>query len=908
MPWTGEGEGGSSVGRAEQAALAKIKKAEQKKKGALPPSAEEEGGGRRKLTGRVGRAEEPEELSKLLRELEDGSENLEGGKRRRGVNQQDNGENAACEADRNYGEWLDGSAMDEIKLDDHSINIEEGWKEYAMWDMEGQPLPTTMGTEGYRASMGNISTLPPEERRLPEVPLDPPWKATDVEAARSLLSSAREALEQRRSFSIEIYEELFQADGPVERLAKEWQKQFDRFGWNLARGISQLGARYMAPHLDSWRVRALLEGTTSGELVAIEAEEGVRVPIKEELLIDQFEAAQDLEARLTYGAHKSARMYGAHVGQKIINDLVRGWAGIVPKEAWKEIKGLAISPLGAVARKDKVRVVHDLTFELNGDLSVNGMVDKERLPACDIGRVFDDFVERAYTLRMMFPEEHLVMRTSDIAEAFRIKHIAFEDVSKFSYTWKDFIILDLRLQFGYCGAPGHFQRHSSSMIEAHNKTRWDDPRIDAFLEDPVITNFLTIEQGWQPSKVIQRVPVDAEFLTYYRASHRIGGECIENAGIYIDDAWELEINSGDKLRRSAANMLRVHYEALGYPGEDGQGPISLKKYGGWTSEGDLLGLRVNLNKMLVSLPQEKVVKARELLAEFPSSRRKASYKEVMSLIGRLRHYAFCIRPGRYFLRRLINVTLGGTRSHNPRREILLDAEFHRDIDWWTRLMDLHAQSPDRYSLPIFAHVRRTADIQVIGDASGRAGGGVITGLGLWWRIEWSEEIRRRLINTNKGRAAGNAGCVSSTRLLTIAHLELAVLVIGVATMIANLGTVEPISVLALCDNSNAVSWHRKAGARCPIASDMIRVLGELETRHRVYLSARHLAGVNNVEADAISRLSLEEAASYMEGKQGAHGNPQLAKKERFMNDASKRTFMYVQAPEEITRRILCGSL
>jgi len=361
-------------------------------------------------------------------------------------------------------------------------------------------------------------------------------------------------------------------------------------------------------------------------------------------------------------------------------------------------------------------------------------------------------------------------------------------------------------------------------------------------------------------------------------------------------------------------------EALGYPGQDGPGPISLKKYGGWASVGDLLGLRIDLNKMMISLPQDKVTKARELLAEFPPTRTKSSYKEIMSLIGRLRHYAFCIRPGRYFLRRMINVTLlgegggDGVRWRCGRREIILDSEFHADIAWWAKLLNLHAENPDKYSLPIFAHVRRAADIRVIGDASGSAGGGVITGLGIWWRVEWPEAIKERLLATNKARipiteneeeTSGNkpaAGGKKRSNMLTIAHLELLVLVLGVATMITYLGTNRPLSVLALCDNSNAVSWHRKAGARCPKASALIRILGELETRHRVYLNARHLPGVQNTHADAISRLSGSEAASYMRTVAGAEGRPDLARKERYNNEMLTDNYIYEQVPESWIKR------
>lgn len=873
--------------------------------------------------GRIGTAEEPEELKRLLRTEEEGSRaNQRGG----------------------TGEWW-WSRKNDVKGNDVkddvvvvTSNTGMGWHEeeeeeeqigMAVWDEEDQLAEeeTYYLADSQAAGLSvdgkplrqKESTMANElkERRLPEVPLVPPWKPSAVETARSALARAKEELEERDTYMIEMVNELFQHDdGPIGRLAKEWERQLDTYGWNVANGISNLGARYRAPHMDARRIRTLLQRTASGELVALEAEEGVCVPVKQEIAqLVGGGGTQDLEARLAYGAHRSALLHGAHVGQKIVNDLVRGWAGIVPRSTWNRITGLSLSPLGAVARKEKVRVVHDLTFSVNGDISVNELADKDLLPPCDIGKVFDKFVERAYGLRMLFPEEHIVMRTSDIAEAFRIKHVSLQDVPKFAYAWKGFIILDLRLQFGYCGAPGHFQRHSSAMIEAHNMTRWDDPCMNGFMHDPVIKNFLTIEEGWDASKIIKEgFPQDQDFLEEYKERYK-GSEWIDNAGIYIDDAWEVEVNRGDRLRRSAANMLRVHYEALGYPGQDGPGPISLKKYGGWASVGDLLGLRIDLNKMIISLPQDKVIKARELLAEFPSTRKKSTYKEVMSLIGRLRHYAFCIRPGRYFLRRMINVTLlseGGVGRHCGRREITLDSEFHADIAWWSKLLDLHAQSPDQYSLPIFAHVRRAADIRVIGDASGSAGGGVITGLGVWWRLEWPEDMKGRLLSTNKTRSPSTeAGKPPENKqgeekgkrdILTIAHLELLVLVLGVATMISHLGTTRPLSVLALCDNSNAVSWHRKAGARCPKASALIRILGELETRHRVYLNARHLPGVQNTHADAISRLSWTEASSYMRTVAGAEGRPDLARKERYNSETLMDNYTYVQVPESWIKR------
>ncbi len=76
------------------------------------------------------------------------------------------------------------------------------------------------------------------------------------------------------------------------------------------------------------------------------------------------------------------------------------------------------------------------------------------------------------------------------------------------------------------------------------------------------------------------------------------------------------------------------------------------------------------------------------------------------------------------------------------------------------------------------------------------------------------------------------------------------MVLGVGTMAAHLNSKRgPMPALVLCDNANAVAWHRRAGARCPKASELIRILGELEMEHKLFFNAKHLAGINNEVAD-----------------------------------------------------------
>lgn len=58
--------------------------------------------------------------------------------------------------------------------------------------------------------------------------------------------------------------------------------------------------------------------------------------------------------------------------------------------------------------------------------------------------------------------------------------------------------------------------------------------------------------------------------------------------------------------------------------------------------------------MTIAVPQEKVVQLRALLEEWPGDRREAPVKEVRSLLGKLLHLSEVVRPGKFFVRRILN--------------------------------------------------------------------------------------------------------------------------------------------------------------------------------------------------------------------------------------------------------------
>ena len=73
-----------------------------------------------------------------------------------------------------------------------------------------------------------------------------------------------------------------------------------------------------------------------------------------------------------------------------------------------------------------------------------------------------------------------------------------------------------------------------------------------------------------------------------------------------------------------------------------------------------MGLILDSDLMEARLPQDKLDKLRSLL-QAQTRRRKITLLELQSLIGLLNFCCSVVRPGRCFLRRLIDLTVGVDR-------------------------------------------------------------------------------------------------------------------------------------------------------------------------------------------------------------------------------------------------------
>ena len=127
---------------------------------------------------------------------------------------------------------------------------------------------------------------------------------------------------------------------------------------------------------------------------------------------------------------------------------------------------------------------------------------------------------------------------------------------------------------------------------------------------------------------------------------------VEHIFHYIDD-FILAGPPGSQQCTSAMAMTLQIFADLGVPVEPNkcEGPATVLT---------ILGIEVDTTQMQLRLPAEKLQRLRGLVSSW-RGRKCCTKRELLSLLGTLQHAAKVIKPGRSFVRRMID--LSTTRKH-----------------------------------------------------------------------------------------------------------------------------------------------------------------------------------------------------------------------------------------------------
>jgi len=282
-----------------------------------------------------------------------------------------------------------------------------------------------------------------------------------------------------------------------------------------------------------------------------------------------------------------------------------------------------------------------------------------------------------------------------------------------------------------------------------------------------------------------------------------------NVVAYLDDFFICESSS-----KACAKTLKVLIQLLRNLGF----AINWNKVVDPRTKIIFLGIEIDSNKMELRLPDDKLIALKHELAVF-MQRKRASKKQLQSLVGKLNYASSVIVGGRAFIRRLIDAMC--SLKHDAHK-IRLRAEHLADIHWWAVFMDTFNGKT--------CIVREYPVAAVYTDACLEGGGGH-WGQN-WFYVNWALDWPK-------------------ASPLHINEKE----VLSVALAAHYWGKFwKDKKVYIFSDNMTTVSCINKGTAKNKVVMTAVRYLFWQSSWYNFHLKAVHIPGKNNVKADVISRL------------------------------------------------------
>lgn len=236
-----------------------------------------------------------------------------------------------------------------------------------------------------------------------------------------------------------------------------------------------------------------------------------------------------------------------------------------------------------------------------------------------------------------------------------------------------------------------------------------------------------------------------------------------------------------------------------------------------------LGLELDTLNFEVRLPQDKLTQLKAEIKKF-QARRSATLKELQSLIGMLNFACSVVPPGRTFLRRLIDLTIGLKKPYHHRR---LNLQAQADLHAWGVFLN---QFNGKGFFPS-GITHSSSSLHFFTDAS-NAGFGC-TFRTKWFYSEFSSEWLKYHISVREF-------------LPIVIALELWVHLLKNCTVVLH------------SDNMAVVHVINKNTSKDPHLMQLMRRLMILSLQHNIHFHAKHIQGISNTAADLLSRLQVKE--------------------------------------------------
>lgn len=233
-----------------------------------------------------------------------------------------------------------------------------------------------------------------------------------------------------------------------------------------------------------------------------------------------------------------------------------------------------------------------------------------------------------------------------------------------------------------------------------------------------------------------------------------------------------------------------------------------------------LGIELDSVAMSARLPEKKLVKLRDLINKWKGVR-KATKRELLSLIGFISFACKVVRPGRMFLRRLIDLSTSVTSLNFF---VTLNREARQDIMWWDQFLTQWHGVELIPPPPVTSE-----DLQFYTDASG-VGLGAVFGE-RWFSLPWPPAWLSFHINVRELFAIWAAVHTWGDRL-------------------------RDTQIEIYTDSLSMTQVWITGSCKDKDVMHIIRALFFFTASRNINLLMRHIPGLTNTQADALSRLQV----------------------------------------------------
>lgn len=292
---------------------------------------------------------------------------------------------------------------------------------------------------------------------------------------------------------------------------------------------------------------------------------------------------------------------------------------------------------------------------------------------------------------------------------------------------------------------------------------------------------------------------------------------------YVDDFLLVEKSKQDAISHLADTLALCDRLGLPIAHDKTEGPVTRLTF---------LGIQLDTITMTASLSSVKLLELQQLLLLW-QNKRAASIEQLQSLAGKLNWACKVVRPGRSFLRRIIDHTSSLDHTHRM-TEHKIPYDVRLDIKWWSDF------APQWNGISLLHKINwvKADKLNITTDA---CNGGYGARFGRRWIAgRWSP---------HQLATARNAGAKDTSRL-SMPYLELLSLALAVATW-APLWSKKCIVFRSDC--MPVVQAINRQCSSTPRSMAIIRHMHALAARYRFDFACEHIKGIDNVDADALSR-------------------------------------------------------